>query len=56
VILDRRFELTGMQRSGAEFPITRIDLPGPALFTGYLRDISERKQSESELRASPSVG
>ncbi|MGZ7079926.1 MAG: PAS domain-containing sensor histidine kinase, partial [Thermoanaerobaculia bacterium] len=41
---------------GSEFPvelaITRIPLKGPPSFTGYLRDITERKQSEKELRRS----
>ena len=49
-------ELTGMRSDGSEFPveltITRIDLPGPPMFTGYLRDISDRKQTEADLRAS----
>jgi PAS domain S-box-containing protein len=56
VILDRRLELSGVNKSGAEFPIeltiTRIGLPGPPTFTGYLRDITERKQAEADLRAS----
>jgi PAS domain S-box-containing protein len=56
VVLDRRLELTGMHKDGEEFPveltITRIRLPGPPTFTGYLRDISESKQAEQELRAS----
>jgi PAS domain S-box-containing protein len=56
VILDRHLELTGMHKNGTEFPveltITRIGLPGPATFTGYLRDITDRKQAEEELRAS----
>ena len=56
VILDRRLELTGMHKNGTEFPveltITRISLPGPPMFTGYLRDITERKAVEAELRAS----
>jgi PAS domain S-box-containing protein len=56
VILDRRLELTGLHKNGAEFPveltITRIGLPGPPTFTGYLRDITDRKQAEAELRAS----
>src|SRR5439155_12181258 len=55
-ILDRRLELTGLHKNGIEFPveltITRIGLPGPPTFTGYLRDISDRKQAETELRAS----
>ncbi|HET7051275.1 MAG TPA: PAS domain S-box protein [Solirubrobacteraceae bacterium] len=55
-IIDRRLELTGMRSDGCEFPVeltvTRIDLPGPPLFTGYVRDITERKRAEAELRAS----
>jgi PAS domain S-box-containing protein len=56
VILDRHLELTGMHKNGTEFPveltITRIGLPGPATFTGYLRDITDRKRADEELRAS----
>src|SRR5215213_5562032 len=56
VILDRRLELTGVHKNGTEFPveltITRISLPGPPTFTGYLRDITDRKRAETELRAS----
>jgi signal transduction histidine kinase len=56
IVLDRRLELTGLHRNGAEFPveltITRVDLPGPPSFTGYLRDITDRKQAEADIRAS----
>ena len=56
VVLDRRIEITGMRADGTTFPvelaITRIDVPGPPMFTGYLRDITDRKQFEAELRAS----
>jgi PAS domain S-box-containing protein len=56
VILDRRLELTAMHKNRTEFPveltITRIALPGPATFTGYLRDISDRRRAEDDLRAS----
>jgi PAS domain S-box-containing protein len=56
VVLDRRLELTGMRRDGSEFPveltITRIPVSGPATFTGYLRDITDRIRADSELRAS----
>ena len=55
-VLDRRLELTALHKHGTEFPveltITRIDVPGPPTFTGYLRDITERAQAEAELRAS----
>jgi len=56
VVLDRRMEVTGMRRDGTRLPveltITRIGLPGPPTFTGYLRDITERVRAEQELRAS----
>jgi PAS domain S-box-containing protein len=56
VVLDRRLELTGMRRDGTEFPveltITRIALPGPPTFTGYLRDITARTKADQDLRAS----
>ena len=55
-ILDRRLELTGMRRDGTEFPveltITRVALPGPPMFTGYVRDTTERTRIDRELRAS----
>jgi PAS domain S-box-containing protein len=56
VVLDRRIEITGLRRDGSELPveltITRIALDGPPTFTGYLRDITERKLAEANLRAS----
>jgi PAS domain S-box-containing protein len=56
VILDRRIEVTGRRRDGTEFPveltITRIPLPGPPTFTGYLRDITDRLRAVEDLRAS----
>jgi PAS domain S-box-containing protein len=56
VILDSRIELSGLHKNGTEFPVeltvTRIALPGPPMFTGYLRDITDRKRAEAELRAS----
>ena len=45
-----------MRADGSEFPveltITRIAVHGPPLFTGHLRDITERKEMIEELRAS----
>jgi PAS domain S-box-containing protein len=56
VLMNRRLEITGMRADGTTFPlevtITRIDVPGPPKFTGYLRDITERKAAEAELRRS----
>ena len=55
-ILDSRVELSALHKNGTEFPVeltvTRIALPGPPMFTGYLRDITDRKRAEAELRAS----
>ena len=51
-MLDRRVELDGMRADGTIFPvelaITRVS-DDPPTFTGFLRDISERKRSEREL-------
>jgi PAS domain S-box-containing protein len=55
-VLGRRIEMTAVRADGSEFPtelaITRIPSDGPPSFTGYLRDITERKRSEEELRRS----
>ena len=53
-ILNRRLELEAMRSGGETFPVeltvTRVGLESPPLFTGYLRDISERQRSERQLR------
>ena len=55
-VLGQRIEMTAVRADGSEFPtelaITRIPLDGPPSFTGYLRDITERKHSDEELRRS----
>ena len=55
-VVDQRFEIEAVRADGTRFPvelaITRIDVPGPPLFTGYLRDITERRRAETELRES----
>jgi len=55
-MLGKRLEMTAVRADGSEFPvelaITRIPLDGPPSFTGYLRDITERKRSEEDLRRS----
>jgi diguanylate cyclase (GGDEF)-like protein/PAS domain S-box-containing protein len=49
-VLGKRLELSAMRADGSEFPvelaITRVGLPGPPVFTAYVRDITERKQAE----------
>ena len=55
-MIGRRVEMTAVRADGSEFPcelaISRIPLDGPPSFTGYLRDITERKQAEEKLRRS----
>jgi PAS domain S-box-containing protein len=55
-LLGRRVEMAAVGADGREFPIelaiTRIGLDGPPSFTGYMRDITERRQSEEDLRRS----
>ena len=52
-VLGRRFETSAMRADRTEFPvelaISRIDRPGPPLFTGYISDITERKRAEVEI-------
>ncbi len=47
-------ELTAMRADGSTFPVelavTRPELPGPALFCGYLRDVTERRRAELALQ------
>lgn len=54
----RRMELIAMRADGSEFPvemsISRIVIDGKPMFTGYMRDITERQEAEritSELAA-----
>jgi PAS domain S-box-containing protein len=55
-VIGQRVEMTAVRADGGEFPvelaITRIPLDGPPSFTGFLRDITERKQAEEKLRRS----
>jgi PAS domain S-box-containing protein len=55
-LLDRRVEVEAQRADGTRFPaeltITRIEVPGEPVFTGHLRDITERRAAEAELRRS----
>jgi PAS domain S-box-containing protein len=52
-----RIEMPALRADGnsftAEFTITPITLPGPPMFTLYIRDITQRKRAELELRSLP---
>jgi PAS domain S-box-containing protein len=53
-VIGRRIEMRAIRADGAEFPvelaITRITEMDPPLFTGFIRDITERKSFEEELQ------
>ncbi len=52
-VLDRRLELNAVRADGTEFPVELAiaRVPGGAQrFTGYVRDISERKRAEEAIR------
>ena len=51
-MLDRRLDLTGLRRDNTEFPlevtVTRVPDVEPPLFAAFIRDQSERRNSERE--------
>jgi signal transduction histidine kinase/CheY-like chemotaxis protein len=53
-VVGRRIESIAMRKDGSELPvelaITRIALGGPPTFAGHIRDLTDRKQAETELR------
>jgi len=53
-ILDKRIELRAMRADESEFPIglaiTRIGTQDPPMFTGYVRDITDRRRDEEALQ------
>lgn len=58
-VLNRRVELTARRADGSEIPIeiavTGSRINGKFITTGFLRDISDRKQAEASLRDSESL-
>jgi len=52
----RRLELAGLKADGTEFPVeltvARIGADGRAIITGFVRDITERRLLEEQLRQS----
>ena len=55
-LVGQRVEVTALHADGRELPVeltvTRIDVPGPPMYTGFVRDITERMRRERELRDS----
>jgi PAS domain S-box-containing protein len=55
-MLGQRIELTGMRSDHSEFPvevtIIRLGSQEPPMFTGFIRDITDRKRAEEALRKS----
>ncbi len=51
-MLNKRIEITAMRADGSEFPveltIVALNLRGRPFFTGYVRDITERRRAEAE--------
>ncbi|MFZ0317882.1 MAG: PAS domain S-box protein [Candidatus Sulfotelmatobacter sp.] len=56
MVLGKRVEMTAVRADGSEFPIelaiTRASLDGPPSFTGFIRDLTESKLAEEQLRQS----
>jgi len=53
-MLGRRIEVEALRSDGSVFPaelaISRVDVPGPPIFTACIRDITERQRAEAALR------
>ena len=53
-LLDKRVQVTAMRRDGSEFPVeltvTHVRLRQQSIFSAYLRDITNEKWAEQELR------
>jgi diguanylate cyclase (GGDEF)-like protein/PAS domain S-box-containing protein len=53
-MLGRRVEVEGLRADGSVFPaeiaISRVDVPGPPIFTACVRDVSDRNETEQRLQ------
>jgi PAS domain S-box-containing protein len=53
-LLNKRVEMTALHRDGREFPVeltvTPLKMDGAIVFSGFLRDITERKRAEERIR------
>src|SRR6266498_131818 len=52
-VLGQRIEMTGLRADATEFPaeltVTTVPVEGKPIFTGFIRDITERKRAEEAL-------
>ena len=53
-VLGHPLELSALRADGSEFPVEvavrRLDVPGPPVFTGFIRDLTEARAIEARLR------
>ena len=54
-LLGRRIEISAMRSDDSVFPvelaISRVDVPGPPIFTACIRDLSEKRDAEDRLQS-----
>lgn len=54
-IVGKRVEMPGLRKDGSEFfaelTVMRVPTSGPAVFTGFVRDITERKRAEEVMES-----
>jgi PAS domain S-box-containing protein len=53
-VVGHPLELSALRADGTEFPvevaIRRLDVPGPPIFTGFIRDLTAARAAEEQLR------
>ncbi|MHC4212705.1 MAG: PAS domain S-box protein [Planctomycetota bacterium] len=53
-VMDKRLEIAGQRKDGSTFPaevgISKMYLDGEVLMTAFVRDVTERKRAESQIR------